>query len=176
VGFFNWLRVRASGMARAGCALAWGAGLAHAGPAADCNQTKDLARQLRGCSAYLRLAQGSPENRATAHLNRANVYAMRHKFDRAFADYRAAIALDSKNALAYYNRGNAYFDTHQYRRAAADYTAAIELGADLALAYYNRGLARERMGDREAAAADFRRAQSLDPAGAIIKQRPERRR
>lgn len=145
------------------CALLLGAAAAAAGPVEDCNQVREPQRQLRGCTEYIRLGTGTPQNLATAHLNRANIHAARRDYSRAFADYAVAIELDPENALAPYNRGNALFDTKQYDRAIADFDAAIELDPDFALAYYNRGLARERKRERAPAAADFRRALSLDP-------------
>jgi tetratricopeptide (TPR) repeat protein len=157
------------------CAVLWlGAGLAHAGPAEDCNQLANLDLQLRGCTAYIRLGKGSPENLATAYLNRANIYAQRTKYDRAFADYGAALALDPGNPLIAYNRGNAYFDRHQYERAIADFSRAIELDESFALAYFNRGLAEEELGDTAAAAQDYRRTLALDPTAAKAQRRLER--
>ena len=154
--------------------LLLGAGSAHAGAADDCNQGRDPDRQLRGCSAYIRLGKGAPENLATAHLNRANVYAQRAKYDRALADYDAALALDAQNPLIPYNRGNAYFDSRQYERAVADFSRAVRLDAGFALAYFNRGLAQEQLGDAAAAAEDYRRVLALDPASANARKRLER--
>jgi tetratricopeptide (TPR) repeat protein len=151
-----------------------GAGSAHAGPVDDCNQVRDTDRQLRGCTAYIKLGQGDPQNLATAYLNRANVYAQRAKYDRAFADFDAAIALDAQNPLIPYNRGNAYFDTKQWGRAIADFSRAIELEERFALAYYNRGLAQERLGDTAAAVDDYRRALALDPKTANARERLQR--
>ena len=81
-------------------ALLLAASLAHAGPVDDCNQVRDLARQLRGCTAYIKQGKAAPENLATAYLNRANIYAQRGKYPLAFADYGSAIALDPRNPLA----------------------------------------------------------------------------
>jgi hypothetical protein len=78
-------------------ALLFGASLAHAGPAEDCNQLQDQDHQLRGCTAYIQLGKGSAENLATAYLNGANIYAQRAKFELAFADYSAALAHDPNN-------------------------------------------------------------------------------
>jgi len=159
----------------AACAvLLLGTGLAHAGAVEDCNQVRDRDRQLRGCTAYIRLGKGASHNLATAYLNRANVYAQRAKYDRAFTDYDAALALDAENPLIPYNRGNAYFDTHQYQRAIADFSKAIELDARFAVAHFNRGLARERLGDIAAATEDYRRALDLDPAATNARKRLER--
>ena len=155
-------------------ALLLGASLAHASPAEDCNQLRDVDRQLRGCTAYIRLGKGSPENLATAYLNRANVYAQRTKYDLAFADYSAALVLDPSNPLIPYNRGNAYFDTRQYERAIADFSRAIVLDGSFALAYFNRGLAQEELGDTAAATENYRRALALDPTAAKAQRRLER--
>jgi tetratricopeptide (TPR) repeat protein len=149
-------------------------GVAHAGPAEDCNQVRNLDLQLRGCTAYIKLGKASRENLATAYLNRGNVYARRAKYDRALADYGAALALDPGNLLIAYNRGNAYFDTHQYEHAIADYSRAIELDGSFALAYFNRGLAHEQLGDAAAAAEDYRRALALDPTVTKAQRRLER--
>jgi tetratricopeptide (TPR) repeat protein len=151
-----------------------GAGAAHAGPVEDCNQVGDTSRQLHGCTAYIKLGRGDPQNLATAYLNRANVYAQRAKYDRAFADFDAAIVLDTQNPLIPYNRGNAYFDTKQWQRAIADFSRAIELEEGFALAYFNRGLAQERLGDTAAAVDDYRRALALDPKTANARERLQR--
>jgi tetratricopeptide (TPR) repeat protein len=137
--------------------------VAHAGPAEDCNQTRDLSRQLRGCTAYIKQGAGGQKNLATAYLNRANVYAQRGKYPLAFADFGVAIGLDPANALSFYNRGNAYFDIRQYELAIADFTRAIELEPRFSLAYFNRGLSYEARGDNTAAVEDYRRALALDP-------------
>ena len=148
--------------------------MAHAGPADDCNQGRDIERQLRGCSAYIKLGNGAPENLATAYLNRANVYAQRARYEQALADYDAAEALDAQNPLIPYNRGNAHFDRRRYVRAVADFSRAVELDAGFALAYLNRGLAQEGLGDTGAAAQDYRRALALDPASSNARKRLER--
>ena len=155
-------------------ALLFGASLAYAGPVEDCNQLRDRELQLRGCTAYIRLGKGSPEDLATAYLNRANVYAQRTKYELAFADYSAALSLDPNNPLIPYNRGNAYFDRQQYERAIGDFSKAIELDENFALAYFNRGLTHERLGGNAAAAADYRRAVALDATLVNAQRRLER--
>jgi tetratricopeptide (TPR) repeat protein len=159
---------------QASALLLLGAGMAHAGPADDCNQGRDVERQLRGCSAYIKLGKGAPANLATAYLNRANVYAQRARYDRALADYNAAEALDALNPLIPYNRGNAHFDRRRYEQAIADFSRALELDGGFALAYLNRGLAQEGLGDAAAAAQDYRRALALDPASTNARKRLER--
>jgi tetratricopeptide (TPR) repeat protein len=147
---------------------------AHAGPTEDCNQVQDPMRQLRGCTTYIKQVRGTNGNLATAYLNRANIYARRGNYRRAFTDYAAAISRDQNNALLFYNRGNAYFDTEQYRLAIADYTRAIALDENFSLAYLNRGLAHERHGEYPAAVADYHRALALDPKAVVAQRRLQR--
>ena len=147
---------------------------ASAGPAEDCNQVRDMSRQLRGCTAYIDKGGGSAENLATAHLNRANIHAQRGKHALALKDYAAAMALDPRNPLAPYNRGNLYFDARRYDLAVADYARAIELDERFALAFLNRGLAHERLGDTVAAAKDYAQALAIDPTNKTAQERLKR--
>jgi len=129
----------------------------------DCNQVRDLVRQLRGCTAYIQSHPDHPGNLATAFLNRANIYARRAQYEKAFADYKRALELDPSNPLIPYNMGNAYLDRGQPARAAEAFTLAVNLDSGFALAYFNRGIARQRLGDRLGASEDFRRTLELDP-------------
>jgi tetratricopeptide (TPR) repeat protein len=148
--------------------------MASAGPVDDCNQVRDPARQLRGCTAYIDKGTAAPENLATAHLNRANLYAQRAEHGLALRDYAAAMALDPRNPLAPYNRGNLYFDAKRYGLAIADYTRAIELDPQFALAFLNRGLAHQRLGDNVTAAKDYERALAIDPKSDVAQERLKR--
>lgn len=137
---------------------------ANAGAVDDCNQVRDLNRQLRGCTAYIQSHPDQPGNLATALLNRANIYARRSQYDKAFADYKRALELDPSNPLIPYNMGNAYLDRGQPARAAEAFTQALNLDSTFALAYFNRGIARQRLGDSVGANDDFRRTLELDPS------------
>jgi tetratricopeptide (TPR) repeat protein len=137
---------------------------AHAGAVDDCNQVRDLNRQLRGCTAYIQSHPDQPGNLATAFLNRANIYARRSQYDKAFADYKRALELDPSNPLIPYNMGNTYLDRGQAARAAEVFTLALNLDSTFALAYFNRGIARQRLGDSVGANDDFRRTLELDPS------------
>jgi Tfp pilus assembly protein PilF len=136
---------------------------AHAGAVDDCNQVRDLNRQLRGCTAYIQSHPGQPGNLGTAFLNRANIYSRRGQYEKAFADYKRALELDPSNPLIPYNMGNAYLDRGQPTRAAEVFTLAVNLDSGFALAYFNRGIARQRLGDSVGANQDFRRTLELDP-------------
>ena len=62
------------------------------------------------------------------YYNRANVYAQRHDYQRAVADYDRALALDPSLGEAWYNRGLTRLDMKQTTEAIADLSKAGELG------------------------------------------------
>jgi len=142
--------------------LIW-ANAARAGAVDDCNQVRDVERQLRGCTAYIRSRPDQPANVATALFNRANIYARRGRYEMAFADYRRALELDPTNPLIPYNLGNAYLDSGQPSQAEEAFTQALTLDTSFAFAHLNRGVARERQGNVAGADEDFRRTLELDP-------------
>jgi len=143
---------------------------AYAGAVEDCNQVRDLSRQLRGCTAYIQSQPDQPANLATAFFNRANIYARRARYDKAFADYKRAVELDPSNPLIHYNMGNAYLDRGELAQAAEAFTRAVNLDSGFALAYFNRGIARRRLGDSAGADQDFRRTLELDPKAEHARQ------
>jgi Tfp pilus assembly protein PilF len=143
---------------------------AHAGAVDDCNQVRDLNRQLRGCTAYIQSRPAQPVNLATAFLNRANIYARRGQYEKAFADYKRALELDPSNPLVPYNMGNAYLDRGEPAQAAEAFSLAVNLDSEFALAYFNRGIARRRLGDSTGANEDFRRTLELDPKAEHARQ------
>lgn len=140
-------------------------------PIADCNQFEDRARQIRGCTAYIRTGKALGPNLAVAYTNRGIAYASQGDLKRALADFTEAIRLAPDSPFPYYNRGNAYYDLKKYEKALADYTAAIERGPEMALAYYNRGLAHQRLGHRKESIEDFQKALSLDPSSQAARDR-----
>lgn len=152
--------------------LCAGLALADSGdPVADCNQFEDRARQIRGCTAYIRTGKALGPNLAVAYTNRGIAYASQGEHKRALADFTEAIRLAPDSPFPYYNRGNAYYDLKDYARALADYDAAIARGPDMALAYYNRGLVHQKLGHRDRSIEDFQKALSLDPRSQAAKDR-----
>ena len=140
-------------------------------PVAACNQFEDRARQIRGCTEYIRTGKALGPNLAVAYTNRGIAYASQGDDKRALADFTEAIRLAPDSPFPYYNRGNAYYDRKEYERALADYDAAIARGPDMALAYYNRGLVHQKLGHRAKSIEDFQKALSLDPGSQAAKDR-----
>jgi len=136
-----------------------------------CNQFEDTARQIRGCTEYIRSGKALGQNLAVAYTNRGIAHVSSGDHQRAVADFTEAIRIAPDNPFPYYNRGNAYYDTKAYARALADYDAAIERGPELALAYYNRGLVHQKLGHRSESIADYQKVLELDPGSQAAKER-----
>lgn len=129
---------------------------------ADCNDSANLTRQIRGCTKVIsRTMLGDPLS--TAYMNRGIAYAQQHQLKKAIADFTSSIDANGANNFAYYNRGNVYLDMGKPDKAIPDFSRAIELAPDMSPAFLNRGLANEMIGDRTASISDFRSALALEP-------------
>ena len=135
----------------------------------DCNDAQDLGKQIAGCSLYISSGQAEGENLVTAYVNRAIAQTGKKQYKKAFADFDAALKVDSANWLVLYNRGIVNLDLGKDEEAIADFGSAIEADPTTGIAYYNRGLVYERSGKLREAAEDFRRAVELDPNDANAK-------
>ena len=85
------------------------------------------------------------------------------QYDRAIADYTAAIRLQPDHAEAYYNRGHAHGAKDEHDQAIADFTAAIRIQPDMADAYVDRGVAHGKRGEYDQAIADCTEAIRIKP-------------
>ena len=97
-----------------------------ADPAQDCNQDRDVARKIRGCTEFIQQGPDA-KNLANAYYNRGNAHSSRKDYARAIADYSKTIQINPRHAHAYNNRGRAYWAKKDYDRAIADQTKAIEI-------------------------------------------------
>jgi lipoprotein NlpI len=121
----------------------------------------DLA--IQHCTRAIESGKFSGEPLSQLHLNRGIEWAAKGDFDRAIADYDAAIKLHPKSADAHYNRGNAWARKGDPDRAIADYDAAIRLDPKEAAAYGGRAVEWSVKGDYARAIADYDAAIKLDP-------------
>jgi|GEM_PF-6743214 len=78
---------------------------------------------------------------AEAYLMRGETLSGNQQYDRAIADYTAAIELSPDYAEAYNDRAFAYYLKGDFERAISDYTRAIELRPNYPKAYNSRGVA-----------------------------------
>ena len=101
---------------------------------------------------------------AEFYLKRGEDFSGVHQYDRAIADYAAAIELKPDYAEAYNDRGFAYYLKGDFEQAIADYTRAIELRPNYPKAYNSRGVVYMSGGYGEAKSVpDFDRAIELKP-------------
>ena len=101
---------------------------------------------------------------ADAYLMRGETLSGNQQYDRAIADYTAAIELKPDYAEAYNDRGFAYYLKGDFERAISDYTRAIELRPNYPKAHNSRGVAYMQGGYGAAKSVpDFDRAIELKP-------------
>jgi tetratricopeptide (TPR) repeat protein len=132
---------------------------------ADCKQSSDPDRRIRGCTQIIeRGKRERREYRAIAYNNRGIAYQEKGEVDRAIADFTTAIKFNPNDARVYSNRGSAYATKGELDRAIANLGKAIALNPKYADAYNSRGVAYAKKGDKEQAIADFRKALEIRPS------------
>ena len=141
--------------------------LAISGPARadalpDCTQGSGDTG-IAACTRLLQTPGLSPADRARAFNGRGILWKRKGDYDRAIADYTAALQLNPRYVFAYYNRGIGHSDKGDYPRAIDDFTQAIHLDPKLPQAYNNRGGAYGELKDFDRAIADYDVAIRLDP-------------
>jgi lipoprotein NlpI len=133
---------------------------------ASITNNPDLA--IKHCTLAIDSKQFTGDALAGLHYNRGVEWAAKREFDRAIADYDAAIRLNPKYADAYYNRGNAWSSKGEHDRAIADYDMAIRLNPKDAAAYSGRAFELVAKGDYAKALADYDAAVGLDPKSSTL--------
>lgn len=135
--------------------------------AAVCNDGEGLIR-IRACTRIIKTGRlyGKPINRedlAIVHNIRGNAFSNDMNYDKAIADYDAAVRLDPGYANAYYNRGIAYASSGRPVQAIADYDAVLRLKPGFAPAYFGRGNAYDALARYDQAIGSFDAALRLSP-------------
>ena len=144
---------------------------------ADAQQTDDERRctgraavsaqmQAEACTALNGSCRHSAQNLAIVHFNRGIAYGKTGDFDRAIADFDAAIGISPNHLRAHLNRGNVWRNKGKFDHAIEDYDKAIALAPDFALAFYSRAQANYLAGRIPDALADADKAARLNPGAA----------
>ena len=95
---------------------------------------------------------------AQGYFDRGEAHFDRSEYDKAIADFDAAIRLDDNFALAYGMRGQAHYYRGEYAKAIADHNRAIELRLDYdeyEMIVHARGDSYFNVGDYVKAIEDF---------------------
>ncbi len=124
--------------------------------------------RIVACTRNIQSGRFTGPNLAVAFMNRGLAYKKKGQWDRAIADYSAAIRLKPGDAQVFNNRGNAYYYDGQLDRAAADYDDAIRLQPDFTEAISNRGNIYRKKGRLDQAIAEYDRAIHMDPGNAQV--------
>jgi tetratricopeptide (TPR) repeat protein len=103
----------------------------------DCS-SGDPDRQIAGCTRIIEDKSASVKDRFISHYNRGNAYRDKRDWDKALADYSAAIRLDPKHPYGYNNRGIVHRVKGNFESALADFSEAIKLDPKHARALSNR--------------------------------------
>ncbi|MEA2778862.1 MAG: hypothetical protein QOK29_406 [Rhodospirillaceae bacterium] len=107
-------------------------------------------------------------NLAIAYLNRGSIYADKGQYEKAIADYGAALEQEPSLVDGYLARGRVYEETGRSGKAIDDYGAAIRLTPENVEAYDSRGRAYFGVGRLDKSLADFDAAIRLDPKIAVL--------
>ena len=123
-----------------------------------------LMQNLREGIAVCNLAEyrdfsGSPMDRASIFVNRADLRLKLRDYSGVVRDSDKAIAMLPDLAVAYLNRGAGLVGIKRNQEAIDTLSKAMSMGYDKPeLAYFNRALAREAMGVIPGAYGDFKAA------------------
>ncbi|MBK6611505.1 MAG: tetratricopeptide repeat protein [Sphingobacteriales bacterium] len=104
-----------------------------------------------------------PQGHFLAYNKRGEVFYEAGKFDRALADYEAAIKAQPKHYLGYAGRGQVLLNAKKFDQALPDFNQAISLNPQSAATYNSRGHLYYQTQQFEAALADYSKAIALDP-------------
>jgi tetratricopeptide (TPR) repeat protein len=119
--------------------------------------------RIAACTSILNSGRASGRALASAYMNRAAAYARKGDYERAAADFSAAIKNDPKSAKAYRGRANAYARMHKFDQAIDDASRAIKLDDAPSSSYNLRGLIYAEKREYDRAIADFSEAARLTP-------------
>ncbi len=128
----------------------------------------DPDRTIAACTAMLQQSgQLSPRVKVAALHHRGVAYVRNRDYDRAIADYDAALQIAPNYAPTYNFRGIAYRLKGDQDRAIADHDAAIRRDPRNAQFFNNRGVAYRWKSDYDRAIADYSQAIQLNPNYAL---------
>jgi lipoprotein NlpI len=147
--------------AAATAAAAGGVDLANQGVAAQ--RQGEWQKAISFYSQALDAGDLSEKSKAQVLGLRANAYGATGAFDKALADFAAAMDAVPGQPAPYVGRSTVYRQMRDYAHAIEDASTAIDHSPGYALAYTNRGLANFYTGNFAAAADDFLESHKDDP-------------
>ena len=128
----------------------------------DSGQVEAGAR-VTACSQLPDEGKAGPAARIDIYINRAWSYGQLGGWDKAFADYEAALKINPGAAKVHNEKGLARLRMGRFEDAVTNYDRALKLDARMTLSYYGRAVARAKFGQTAAAEADFAAARRINP-------------
>jgi len=110
----------------------------------------------------------TPPTSAIDFIKRGITYLDRSDFDRARADFLAAVDLEPNNDAAYHNLGVVYEQIQAWDSALANYSEAIKLNPNKAISYQGRAFVRHSLGDFAGAVLDYTESLRFNPDNVIV--------
>jgi tetratricopeptide (TPR) repeat protein len=130
------------------------------------------------CAVYVgTFAEGSAETGKKANTNtnadaiiRKGInYYERGDYDKAIAEFTAALNIQPNHIIAIISRGTSYYNKGDYDQAIIDYTSALRIEPNYAPSFLARGITYNRIGDYNKAIDDFNAALRIEPGNADAK-------
>jgi tetratricopeptide (TPR) repeat protein len=118
---------------------------------------EDVDRRIMGCSELIERNEPATDL-ARTYAMRGLAYSIKGAYERAIADFDAAIDRRPNFPAALNNRAWAYFRSGRVRQGLPDIERSIELEPGSAFAYDTRAHMRQALGDQAAAMRDYDRA------------------
>jgi len=135
-----------------------------------CEDPNAAQERIVACSRVIESNGSNPEVLAAAYNNRGVAHHVQNDYNRAIADYTAAISTGKASALEFYNRGNSFSLAKNPESAIVDFSEAIKRNETYTDAYLQRCAEYVKMDDRQAAIADCSTVLELQPNNQIARK------
>jgi tetratricopeptide (TPR) repeat protein len=121
---------------------------------------RKLPANSSNISSLTEVIRNEPEDPGALNM-RGTAYGQKGMYQKALADFNAAIDLDPGYYQAYANRALVHARMKNFTRAMSDYNRVIEIAPDYHIAYVGRGELYHKRKNRSLALADFSQAIEL---------------
>ena len=130
--------------------------------AQECGLAGNAASRIAACTASILSAELLGEDATHAYRLRALAHRDAGEYDRAIADFDAALQLQPENASILFERAGTFTTLGDYGNAISD-DRCLAINPANSRAYFQRGVTRYRLGDHSSAVDDYNQALRLDP-------------
>ena len=120
-----------------------------------CWRREPAAQVVRACTVVITSLRFRSARLAEYFANRADAFLHLGETDRAMADYKTAVKIDSNNPRGLLARGRMRAQAGSHAAALIDFNRVIDNGPDRPEARYARALSLAATGDFEGAIADY---------------------